>query len=98
MEAVRDTYSRRGNTHCSKVSEDDDYSRRRGRHIDEVQPQDAWSIKFSQDSLLSCPKHVDKAAVAHLQVATNFVAAHLTRSSFERVYGELLQLSHQDLL
>jgi hypothetical protein len=35
--------------------------------------------------------------VAHLPVATIFVAAHLIRTFFERMFGQLLQLP-QDLL
>ncbi len=37
-------------------------------------------------------------AVAHQGVATILVAAHLTRTSPEMMYGQLLQLPHQDLL
>ncbi len=74
-----------------QVSEDDNYNCRRGCHIGEVQSQDTWSIKFFQDSWPPCPKHVDKAAMAHVQVATIFMAAHMTRTCFERMYGQPLQ-------
>ncbi len=91
VEAVRDAYSRRGHAHLSctcaptlATFQNDDYN--------------AWSIKYFQDHSQPCPKHVDEAAVAHLRVATILVAAHQTRTCFERMYGQLLHLPHQDLL
>ncbi len=68
-----------------QVSEDDDYNRWRGRHIGEMQLQDAWSIKFFQDRSLQCPKYDDEVTVAHLRVATIFMAAHLTTISIKRM-------------
>ncbi len=84
-------------TSLGRFFRDGDYTRWRGCYIRKVQPQD-WSIEFFQDLLL-CPKHVGRTAVA-LRVATIFVAAHLTRTrtSPERMCGQLLQLPHQDLL
>jgi hypothetical protein len=75
-----------------------DFNRRRGRYIKEVQPHDARSIRIFQDRQLSCHKHVRATAVAHLRVATIFVAAHLTRTSPERTFGQQLQQPLQDLL
>ncbi len=83
-------------TSLGKFPRDGNYNRWRGSYIREVQPQDAWSLEFFQDRLLYCPKHVGATAVAHVQVATIFVAAHLTRTFAERMYGHLLQLPHQD--
>jgi hypothetical protein len=81
-----------------QCSRDGDYNRRRGRHIREVIPQDARSINFFQEWPLPCHKHEDATAVAHLRVASIFVAAHLTRTFPERTYGQLLQLPLQNLL
>jgi hypothetical protein len=59
---------------------------------------DARSIGVFEDRPLPYHQHVGATAVAHLRVATIFVAAHLTRTSPDRTYGQLLHLPHQDLL
>jgi hypothetical protein len=51
-----------------------------------------------QNQPLPCHKHVGATAVAHLRVATIFVAAHLTRTFPERTYRQPLQQPIQDLL
>jgi hypothetical protein len=81
-----------------QVSEDDDHNRRRGRRAATSVKCKCLEHQVFKDCLLPCPKHIEEAAVAHLRVATIFVAEYLTRTSFERMYGQLLQLPHQDLL
>ncbi len=44
-------------------------------------PQEPGASSFPQASSLQSSKYVDEAGVAHLRVATIFVAAHPTRSS-----------------
>jgi hypothetical protein len=64
-------------TTLGRFSRDGYFDRWRGLYIKEVQSQDARSIKFFQDRLLPCPKHVGATA-------TIFVVAQLTGTSPER--------------
>jgi hypothetical protein len=87
-------------TSLGRFSRDRDFNCRRDRYIREVKPQDAWSINFFQDLQIPCHKRVGATAVAHLRsesIATIFLAAHLTRTSPEWTYGQLLQLPLQGL-
>ena len=82
---------RRMCTILGRFSGDGDFNRRMGRFIREVPPQDARSITFSKTG-----RYRDTSTLARRQwlifrVATIFVAAHLTRTSPDRTYGQMLQ-------